>query len=320
MELSYFKGLIPQGIGLVEFVLNVIKHREDVEIEKRVEIAKINDKVMWKRGVGAVGDISNNGFTMELKAKSEIYYHTFAEYFGMQREDVVMTKEVIEAAGIYGVVATPSPHSTYLVGDEAFRAANDQKMVSIHFMETPHEVDFFDKKGEMYKFVENGYEKLDFLQYGGHVDRLIESLRPDLKLLLVHNAQMKKRDIERVLQNFNDVTFALCPRSNYFIDRDFPPAQLLHDMGANVAIGTDSLASNVDYDIAAEIEAILINNPKMELKNALDWATRGGAHGINVENRLGEFKVGTNCGAVLIEGVDLKTLKLNKNLTSKRIV
>lgn len=279
------------------------------------------DKVMWSEGVGAVGDISNNGFTMPLKKSSEIYYHTFAEYFGLDGDPEKYVAEVLEAAKNSGVVATPSPHSTYLVGDEQFKWANQSKMVSIHFMETKLELDFFQKKGDMYDFATgNGAEVPDFLHYGGHVDRIIESLKADLPMLLVHCAQMNKKDIERILGYFKDVTFVLCPRSNYYIGRDVPPAQLLQDMGARVAIGTDSLASNTSYSIAAEIQKLIEDNPKLKLENILNWATYIGAKALKIDDKMGSFEVGKNCGAVLIEGLNLKTLTPNKNLTSKRII
>src|SRR5690606_40716934 len=41
------------------------------------------DEQMWKNGIVAVGDISNNSDSFKAKADSEIYYHTFVELIGL---------------------------------------------------------------------------------------------------------------------------------------------------------------------------------------------------------------------------------------------
>lgn len=320
LELSYLKGVVSQGVGFVEFAKAIGKFRNSIDVEKRAKIAAKMDQVMFRQGIGAVGDISNSGFTMPVKAKSEIYYHTFAEYFGLNCDPKVAIAEVFAASdGVTSGVVSSTPHSTYLVGDEQFKAANNSARVSIHCMESAIEADFFQRRGDMYNFVERQGE-LDFLHYSGHVERLCESLKRDLPILLVHCTIMKKRDIESLMSHFSDLTFVLCPRSNNYISGGVPPAELLRDMGARVALGSDSLASNTSYSIVAEVESLMKSYPNLELETLLNWATNGGAAALGVGDKLGEFKVGTKCGAVLIEGVDLKTMKPSKALSSNRLV
>lgn len=325
LELSFFKGAIPQATGLVDFIKHVISNRGNYDAPYQEQMLEQQDRLMWSEGIQAVGDISNDTISFATKAKSPIYYHTFAEYFGIppiDDADIIYqgAQKLIEAGRQAGITITETPHSTYLVSDGLFRKAVDSDRLSIHFMETAQEVDFFDHKGEMYDFVVGGGRIPDFLFYGSHPERLIGSLPSDTPLLLVHVTQMKREDIERVMAYFTNVTFVLCPRSNYYIGRDFPPAELLYELGCRVAMGTDSLSSNTSLSIAEEIKWLALNNPDIPLEVILSWATIGGAKGLAIDSRIGSFEVGKTPGAVLLSDIDFATMRPTVQTHAKRLL
>lgn len=327
LELSFFKGEIPQGTGLVEFIKNVVSRRGSFARDLQIERAKAEDAYMWATGVQAVGDISNDTVSFDAKIGSKIHYHTFAEYFGTPTQEEANSKylhdtEIVATARKLGLMITPTPHSTYLVSEELFSYANESERLSIHFMETPSEVDLFDRRGGMYDFMVAGGMAPDFLHYGGHSCRLVEQVDGGISTLLVHNTQIQKQDVERVLSHFRDVTFVLCPRSNYYIERGTPPAEMLHRMGCSMALGTDSLSSNTSLDMAAEVECLWRENPSLELSTILSWATIGGARGLGMDSVIGSLTCGKRPGAVLLEGLDLATMSLREGspLTSRRIL
>ena len=85
LELSHMLGQIPMETGLVEFVQSVIKSRQ-ADAEK-ISLAMQNaDKQMFDNGIVAVGDISNQLVSKEIKQNSRIYYHTFVEAMGLIRK------------------------------------------------------------------------------------------------------------------------------------------------------------------------------------------------------------------------------------------
>lgn len=327
LELSFFKGEIPQGTGLVEFIKNVVSRRASFGRDLQIERAKTEDALMWASGVQAVGDISNDTVSFDAKIDSHIHYHTFAEYFGTPakaeaRAQYLRDTAIVKTARKLGLQISPSPHSTYLVGEELFGYANESERLSIHFMETTSEVELFQSKGGMYDFMEECGMMPDFLHYGGHSRRLVGQVDGQIPTLLVHNTQIKGEDVERIMSHFGDVTFVLCPRSNYYIERGAPPAKMLRDMGCSVALGTDSLSSNTSLDMAAEVEWLWRNNGDLELATILGWATMGGARGLGMDSLIGSFTQGKRPGAVLIEGLDLSTMSLRDGvpLTSRRIL
>jgi len=81
LELSYLKDRIPEHTGLPNFLKQIALLRNSDE-EFQLLAARQADHFMWKSGIVAVGDTSNNSLPLEVKEKSKLYYHTFIECFG----------------------------------------------------------------------------------------------------------------------------------------------------------------------------------------------------------------------------------------------
>ena len=182
LELSFFKGAIPQHVGMVRFIEHVVSKRNDYSRDEQIARAIEEDRLMWHEGIQAVGDISNDtpSFPATVLARDEnrTRYHTFAEYFGVPTPDQAeafyhrSVDPLLEAAARDGLTITPTQHSTYFVSDRLFRLGADSPLLSIHFMETPSEVDFFERRGGIYDMVKasSGGREPDFLAYGGHAE------------------------------------------------------------------------------------------------------------------------------------------------------
>lgn len=332
LELSFFRGAIPTHTGLVEFVRQVISRRGQCPREQQVRQAQQQDLAMWHEGIQAVGDISNDTVSFPAKARAaeqgRTRYHTFAEYFGMpadtpqaaRHEYERQVEPLLQAAAPLGLRITPTPHSTYLVSDRLFRLGGDSSRVSIHFMETPSELGFYRGGGGMYDFVRSGGMTPDFLHYGSHPRRLVQSLPRELPMLLVHCTQMQEADLEQVLNHFTDVTFVLCPRSNYYIEGGYPPAEMFLKAGARVALGTDGLSSNTALSVVEEIKCLAQREEGISLDRLLQWATAGGAAGLGLEGEIGSFEVGRRPGAVLLSPVDFRTMRPTEQTRGVRII
>ena len=72
----------------------------------------------------------------------------------------------------------------------------------------------------------------------------------------------------------------------------------------NIILGTDSLASNHQLDILAEIKTIVRFFPGIETETLLKWATINGANALQMENNIGSFEKGKKPGIILIENTD----------------
>lgn len=332
LELSFFKGAIPQHTGLVGFIEHVVGQRNTYSRDEQVERAIEEDRNMWLDGIQAVGDISNGTASFPAKVRSRdenrIHYHTFVEYFGMPEDTEEAARAyyeekvtpVLDEARRLGLVATPTQHSTYLMSERLFRLGAITPRASIHFMETPSELGLYERAGGMYEYMLKCGMQPDFLFHGSHPDRLLNCLPKDLPLLLIHDTQMSQTDIDKVLNYFTDVTFVLCPRSNYYIEAAFPPAEKLWRSGARVALGTDSLSSNTSLSLTEEIKWVSRHNPDIPLEDILQWATLNGARALGFDKEIGSFEPGKRPGAVLLTGIDFDTMTPMENTASRRLI
>ncbi|CDN31122.1 S-adenosylhomocysteine deaminase/methtylthioadenosine deaminase [Mucinivorans hirudinis] len=325
LELSFYEDVIPKHTGLIGFIKQVVSQRGNFTPEqKKRAIAKADD-FMWGEGIQAVGDISNDATSFETKVGSKIYYHTFAEYFGMviheSCEEFYSRQTAHIATGHeMGLTVTPTSHSTYLVSEGLFKKANLSQRLSIHFMETPAELELFQSRGQMYEFLVQSDMTPDFLNYGSHSVRLVESVDGRIPTLLIHNTNIEREDVERIVGHFGEVTFVLCPRSNHYIEKAYPPAEMLWQMGVNVALGTDSLASNDSLSMVEEVKWLARANPNIPLEVMLGWATRGGASALGISQEIGSFEVGKKPGAVLLTDIDFHKRELTPQTRASRVL
>ena len=314
-ELSYLHGAIERGSGFAGFARAIGQVRGGFSAEERQRALRAADARMWSEGVQAVADIVNGSTSYEVKSRSNIYYKSFAELFGLNS-----AASAIESL-CHAERTSPTPHSTYSVQDGAFRdvatRAGDNPL-SIHFMESPDEAALYRGEGSLAAWYERMGWQCDFLHYGSPAARLVGSLAEDTRLMLIHNCCIAEVDITLINNHFtHPVAWVLCPRSNDYISGLRPPVEMLRRHDALICIGTDSLASNDSLSMIEEIKAI----GDVPLAEAIKWATINGARALGVDGKMGSIEVGKRPGVVLIEGIEMTdTLRLTPSATTRRLI
>lgn len=318
LELSYMAGKITPHGGFSGFARGLRAVRGSVSATEQMAAAAWRDSAMWSAGVQAVGDVCNDALTFEVKSRSNILYHNFVELYGLGHRTARSAQLVLEQALAMGLRADIAPHSLYSLRDEAYTAATAANRLSLHFAESDEEVDLFSCRGAMWEWYQSaGFEAPFVGQYPSPTDRLLALTPPDKQMVLIHACRVTREDVERINNHFTTPpVWVVCPMSNDFISRLTPPVDILRECGARVAVGTDSLASNTDLSMIAELRAM----PSVPLAERLVWATEGGAAALGLSDQLGHLAVGTRPGIALVEGVDYDTLQLRPTASSRRLI
>ncbi|HEX6915503.1 MAG TPA: amidohydrolase family protein [Chitinophagaceae bacterium] len=315
LELSHMKRRIPEHTGLVDFVLKVVTERHHPEEEILQAISDAEDE-MLQNGIVAVGDICNNNLTIPQKQKRRIAYFNFIEASGwipaiaagrLDRAKALLAEyDVLRYPGSK-FNASIVPHAPYSVSGELWKGIEPyfrDKVVSIHNQETASEDEFFIQgTGEfnrMYQLmnIENSHhEPTRQTSLRSYYNQLLSADR----VILVHNSFTGKADVEFALANQRSegqLFFCLCVNANLYIENTLPAIGIFRDAGAQLVLGTDSLASNWSLDIAAEMRTLRQRFPEISLEEMLGWATLNGAKALDMDDRAGSFEKGKAPGIV----------------------
>ena len=290
LELSHMKGIIPEHTGLVDFILNILRHRNSNENDI-LQAIKDGEAEMKSNGIVAVGDISNNALTLPEKLKGNLRYHNFIEVSGfspaiaqMRFDNGLAVYETFKKH--FANTTSIVPHAPYSVSKELFKLINSVEynyLSSIHNQETVDENAFFilGKGGFNKLYNAIGIDISSFHQptSKSSLQSVLPFLNQPKKLLLVHDTFTSQNDLDFLFQNkpIQQYFFCLCVNANSYIENQLPPINLLRNNHCNIVIGTDSLASNHQLCVLSEIKTIIQNFPKMPLQEMLTWATINGA-------------------------------------------
>jgi cytosine/adenosine deaminase-related metal-dependent hydrolase len=315
LELSHMKGTIPEKTGLIKFVTQVMKDREIAETEIIQQISNAEDE-MLRNGIVAVGDICNNKLTLPQKQKGRLSYHNFIEASGFVPglAEIRFNRAVdlfTAYAQLYPIpVASNSivAHAPYSVSDELWKNIihfPGNQLMTIHNQETEDENQLFLKKqGGFPQFYENFKIDCSFFVATGKssLQTYLSKFLSNQHIILVHNVYTSEEDLIYCRRSISGrLHWCLCPNANLFISGQLPDIEMLMKYNASIVLGTDSLASNHQLSIVAEMKTIRQHFPFIKTEKLLEWATMNGARALQMDNILGSFEKGKRPGVVLCE-------------------
>lgn len=319
LELSHLHKKFRKGTGMAGFIDQINALRDWASDDVKTELVREWMDKLWKDGVSAVADISNDASSFPVKQSSPIYTRTFLEVFGTEPEDCDGVMESVsrlhETSKEYGIDAAPTPHSCYTMSPQLLSASSaaglESGFLSYHSQESQEEEDLLisgtgamaenRRRAGMSTPPVTGESSLKYF-----IDRLADVKPAPHKehILLVHNVTLKQDDIDAAKKAFENVYWAICPLSNIFIHEALPPVQLMRENGLKICLGTDSLSSNDDLDMMAELRCLHENFPEVPMAELFGWASRNGAEFLGKEDMLGSFAEGRRPGIVLVSGLD----------------
>lgn len=178
-----------------------------------------------------------------------------------------------------------TPHAPYTVSDEPLlqtRTYADELQIPIHMHvhETAQEISDAKDAGQV-----RPLQRLEQLGL----------LNP--RMIAVHMTELSDAEIELVA--LQGVHVVHCPNSNAKLASGQCRVTDLIEAGVNVALGTDSAASNNNLDMLAEMRAAALgskqqsgNAEALPAWQALEMATLNGARALNQQHKIGSLVVG----------------------------
>lgn len=308
IELSFAKDKMDNIIGIDNFINSLEKLKRNVGDTEKIEHIKQAINTLENNGIVAVGDILNTDLTAEEKKNSKIRFRNFVETFGLDPK--IAQQRFNKALDISSLIQNSSivPHSTYSSSHELLQLIHDYNKVgnsfsTIHHQESTAENLYFAKgEGPMFNRFKNwGITIPDYVPTGKRpVENVLPFMAHHTPTLFVHNTFSEKIDFELITKHFQKPSFAICPVSNMLIEGSLADLNLMMEMGLNICIGTDSLASNHNLNMMDEITLVMEKYPEIPFETIIEWATINGAKALGFDDELGSIEVGKKPGLVLI--------------------
>ncbi len=200
-----------------------------------------------------------------------------------------------------------SPHAPYSVHPDLYlnlvQQARDQGVpVAVHLAETQAELDLLERKqGPFVELLsELGLWDPRILNEGMRLYDYLVPLAELTSALAVHGNYFGKEEIE-FLRQAPQISVVYCPRTHHYFGHPPHPWLTLISQGINVALGTDSRASNPDLSLWNELLFLREAFPGISTGLILECGTLAGARALELSDEIGSVTVGKRADLALIQ-------------------
>ena len=270
-------------------------------------------------GVAAVGEIA----TMPLLAEhyqeaGDCLVTVFQEVLGADQDaynqketELANNKQLLRENRIADAI---SPHAPYSVPpallDRLINISQESDTaVAMHLAETIAERIFVeDRSGPFLEMLEQfGVWKPEMYAAEDSFLKILRTLSRAKRSLIVHGNYLNAQELDFISSVKQKMSIVFCPRTHlYFRHSDYPMEEIL-ERGINLAVGTDSRASNPDLNLLEELREIRQRFPDLSLETILRMGTSNGATALGIADRLGileQGRAGRFCFAKLSDVTD----------------
>lgn len=308
LELSGLRGQMPRNVPMREWLLALLRRRPD----RAGQIQAVADgvKECLATGTTALGDISFNNASAAVLAGLPIRAVAFAEVLGIgpnEHDAMARLGESLE-----GLAEGPrlrhgiSPHAPYSTSPAVYRQAVEVARqrgwpIMTHLAETSGEREFLLTGGGrlLTMLRQLGVTSTSLAVSGcGPVEFAARLGLLEADCILAHVNDLQDAELDMLAAGRASVAY--CPRSSRFFGRSGHRYAEMIGRGVNVAVGTDSLASNDSLDMLAELR-LLAGEGLLDDSTVLNMGTIHGARALGWAAQIGSLESSKQADWIAVE-------------------
>ena len=322
LEFSDLKKPIGQaGMEFTEWISEVVACRRNQNQTAENKTAAIKSGLMQCRdhGVVAVGEIATMPLTAAQYAQTgNCLVTVFQEILGADQSDYA--RKMSELAGNKialnesGIIDAISPHAPYSVPRALLErlitvAQRTRSTVAMHLAETNAEREFVQHRtGPFLDMLKRfGVWRPEMYAADDSILNILQTLSRAKRSLVVHGNYLTTQELDYVSSVRQKMSIVFCPRTHLYFRHDDYPMDGICERGINLAVGTDSRASNPDLNLMSELKEIRQRFTQLSQELILKMGTINGAIALGLQERLGTLelgKAGRFCFAELSDATD----------------
>lgn len=305
LDYTCFRGTIPRQKSFTDWIRAI--NAEKAKLSAEDYIVSINEGFAEAKRFGTTTIANLTAFPeLILRIESPIRTWWFAELIDVR--DPSRANEIVDAA-LEQLKATEhwglAPHAPFTASANLYRrceeiAGSRDVLLTTHLAESREEMSMFrDGNGPLYEFLKEIGRDMSDCGNETPLHRFSEIFRDSPTSvgmteggMVVHLNELTESDFELLRRSKPRFQIIYCPRSHDYFGHSAFQFQKLRELGFNICLGTDSLASNDDLSLFAEMRAFQKKFPNVRPEDILKMVTVNSAHSLHQENSLGKVRSG----------------------------
>lgn len=313
LDYTCLRGKIPRQKSFTDWICAI--NAEKAKLSPEDYFASINEGFAEAKRFGTT-TIANLTAFPELISRIESPIRTwwFAELIDVrdpsranQIVDLVIQK--LKSAERWGL----APHAPFTASASLYRrceevARSQDVLLTTHLAESCEEMSMLrDASGPLYKFLKEIGRDLTDCGHRTPLGHFSETLRDSStsrlrpatarqalgmteNWIVVHLNELEDDDFDLLTRSTKKFSIVHCPRSHDYFGHSPFQFHKLRELGFNICLGTDSLASNDDLSLFGEMRAFQKKFPGVSPEEILKMVTVNSARALREENSLGKIR------------------------------
>lgn len=289
-----------RGIEFTDWVRLIVAIRASVKADEKREAIQQGLRFAAKTGTALLGEIATMPCLREDYQREDGPAATvFLEQLGRSASSLPNHQSALQEVLAWNAMAHKdqtqtgaSPHAPYSVGnellDQMLRQTDHAQhaAVAMHLAETLQERELLENlSGPFVELLKDfGVWEPSTFEPRHSILSILEKLATCDRSLVIHGNYLTASELDFIAEQ-RSMSIVYCPRTHSFFGH---PKYPLHEMlkrGINVAVGTDSCASNPDLNLFEELKHIAREFPQLSAETILQMGTVNGAKALGRNNR-----------------------------------
>jgi cytosine/adenosine deaminase-related metal-dependent hydrolase len=317
LELSDIDAPLSPSGPFTAWLRAVIGHRRQrpAAEETAGRILRAGARECLLSGTTLVGDIVSSDWSEETTAAPWPRPVAFLELLGLAPDRIEPQlararrhlRPGPEGAAAGRSVRALSPHAPYSVHPRLLAGLIDLASefgvpLAMHLAETAAERELVEQgTGEFVEFLTSlGVWQPGVIPRGLRILDYLQELAVLSRVLVVHGNDLTVEELD-FLATWQGASVVYCPRTHAWFGHQRHPWLELLARGVNVAIGTDSRASNPDLSLWNELLFLRRRHPQVAPARLLELGTLRGARALGQEVETGSLAAGKRADLAIIE-------------------
>ena len=281
---------------------------EKAKLTAKDYIASIKEGFAEAKRFGTTTIVNLTAFP-ELIAEIEEPIRTwwFGELIDVQNPDqagIIVNRAVesLKSAKHWGL----APHAPFTASANLYArceeiARREKVLLTTHLAESREEMQMsFDLGGPLADFLDSLGANLFELNGVTPVEHMLQTCRFEAQWIVAHLNSVLDGDLELLARSMTKCHVVHCPRSHTYFGHEPFRFKLVEELGFNICLGTDSLASNSSLSLFGEMRELLRKEPWISPREVLAMATVNGACAIGQGDSLGKISPGFRADLIAI--------------------